>query len=259
MTDLYPPQDPIALGEHYTRHADALTSILHSKGEIAEQLAWRDQRIEQLLASWEKAAAEADTWRFWASKKHGSPLTSDEAAREHIDAGGRFINEARVWLQSRLVRADSRLAILSGFVRNALASGQLEKLEDARHYLDDAERPTPTETAPECTCGARYSARAHEKHCAFQVWSFGRALAETPPQGAHIDPIESGRPGKVAITNAPQGAPNLHSIIDLKVDTGEPQGAPRICGNPSDGGRPCMQPRDHQGACANWDIDLVER
>lgn len=41
------------------------------------------------------------------------------------------------------------------------------------------------ETAPACTCGAKYVAQAHhEKHCAYAVWAFGRALAEKATQGA---------------------------------------------------------------------------
>jgi hypothetical protein len=46
---LYPPQDPIELGAHYTRHIEAMTAEgLHSKADIAEQLAWRDLEIENL-------------------------------------------------------------------------------------------------------------------------------------------------------------------------------------------------------------------
>jgi hypothetical protein len=46
---LYPPQDPISLEPHYSRHIAAMTAEgLHSKADIAEQLAWRDQEIERL-------------------------------------------------------------------------------------------------------------------------------------------------------------------------------------------------------------------
>lgn len=49
---VYPPQDPMELDErggHYARHVEAMTREgLHSKAEIAEQLAWRDA----MLADW---------------------------------------------------------------------------------------------------------------------------------------------------------------------------------------------------------------
>ncbi len=58
---LYPPQDPIKLGAHYTRHIAAMTTEeLHSKADIAEQLAWRDLEIEhlRLAVNWENDCSE---------------------------------------------------------------------------------------------------------------------------------------------------------------------------------------------------------
>lgn len=74
LTKLYPRDlDPQALEPHFGRHMLALTAEnLDGKAEIAEQLAWRDMRLEAL----------------------------------------------------------------SRIVRRALASGQLEKLEDAKQYLE---------------------------------------------------------------------------------------------------------------------------
>lgn len=50
----YPEQDPIVLdkaGGYYMRHVHAMTvEALHGKSEIAEQLGWRDQRIDALEA-----------------------------------------------------------------------------------------------------------------------------------------------------------------------------------------------------------------
>lgn len=50
----YPEQDPVALdkaGGYYMRHVHAMTvEALHGKSEIAEQLGWRDQRIDALEA-----------------------------------------------------------------------------------------------------------------------------------------------------------------------------------------------------------------
>jgi hypothetical protein len=51
MTDrkLYPPQRPWLLEPYYCRHVSAMTTEgLHSKADIAEQLAWRDKRIAEL-------------------------------------------------------------------------------------------------------------------------------------------------------------------------------------------------------------------
>jgi hypothetical protein len=46
---LYPKHRPWDLEPHYSRHVSAMTAEqLHSKADIAEQLAWRDQLIESL-------------------------------------------------------------------------------------------------------------------------------------------------------------------------------------------------------------------
>jgi hypothetical protein len=46
---VYPKHHPWDLEPHYTRHVSAMTSeALHSKADIAIQLAWRDQEIERL-------------------------------------------------------------------------------------------------------------------------------------------------------------------------------------------------------------------
>lgn len=40
----------VLLDQHYCLHVQAMTAeALHDKGEIAEELAWRDIQIEQLL------------------------------------------------------------------------------------------------------------------------------------------------------------------------------------------------------------------
>lgn len=46
---LYAERDAMALGQHYVNHIHAMTrEQLHSKSAIAEELAWRDQRIAEL-------------------------------------------------------------------------------------------------------------------------------------------------------------------------------------------------------------------
>ena len=52
---LYAPRDPSTLEPHYSAHVSAMTTEgLHAKSLIAAELAWRDQRIAQLEARWEK-------------------------------------------------------------------------------------------------------------------------------------------------------------------------------------------------------------
>lgn len=55
---LYPPQDPIDLGDYFLRHLSAMTvEGLRSKADIAEQLAWRDRAIDRLREDAEKYRA----------------------------------------------------------------------------------------------------------------------------------------------------------------------------------------------------------
>jgi len=51
MTDrLYADRDVQALGQFYANHVMAMTAEwLHDKSDIAAELAWRDQKINQLL------------------------------------------------------------------------------------------------------------------------------------------------------------------------------------------------------------------
>lgn len=59
---LYSPQNPMKLEPYYSRHVNAMTEEqLHSKSAIAEQLAARDKKIDELLAGppWLAEAAEA--------------------------------------------------------------------------------------------------------------------------------------------------------------------------------------------------------
>lgn len=51
MTE-YEKRDIIELGDAYLKHANAMTAEgLHDKGDIAAELAWRDERIEDGIAS----------------------------------------------------------------------------------------------------------------------------------------------------------------------------------------------------------------
>jgi hypothetical protein len=56
---IYPPQDSESLGEHYFRHIGAMTSeSLHSKTDIARQLAARDKMLAALWAEYEDRKAQ---------------------------------------------------------------------------------------------------------------------------------------------------------------------------------------------------------
>jgi hypothetical protein len=55
---LYPVVDPQTLEHHYHRHVGAMTREgLDSKADIAVQLAWRDQEIENLRTQLQDARA----------------------------------------------------------------------------------------------------------------------------------------------------------------------------------------------------------
>jgi len=55
---LYPQRDSEALGEFYLMHVSAMTAEgLHSKSDIAAQLAWRDARIAELEAAIDRELA----------------------------------------------------------------------------------------------------------------------------------------------------------------------------------------------------------
>lgn len=67
----------VDLEPHYCRHVSAMTTEqLHSKADIAEQLAWRDQAIEQLRARVGGLEAEARMWSETAEE--------NEAAIRHL-------------------------------------------------------------------------------------------------------------------------------------------------------------------------------
>ena len=54
------PWELDAAGGYYARHTAAMTEEgLHSKADIAAELAWRDMQIDRLQAALEKAITEA--------------------------------------------------------------------------------------------------------------------------------------------------------------------------------------------------------
>lgn len=65
---IYPKYDPWDLEPHYSKHVSAMTSKgLHSKADIAIQLAWRDQEIERLVFEL-KSATQRHGWFHTAAR-----------------------------------------------------------------------------------------------------------------------------------------------------------------------------------------------
>lgn len=112
-TPTYPKTvGPWELEPHYSHHVGAMTAEgLHEKADIAFQLALRDKRIAELEALRTAVCRHgrvADKCSACKAERPGSEVANAEA-----------------------------LAGLRRIVRRTLACGQLEKLEDARPYLDE--------------------------------------------------------------------------------------------------------------------------
>lgn len=85
---VYPNLKPWELEPHYARHISAMTSEgLHSKAAIAEQLAWRDQRIEALEAALHPTAEEVIRL----------------VAKACGESGDMYIEAAEAWILEKLI------------------------------------------------------------------------------------------------------------------------------------------------------------
>jgi hypothetical protein len=74
-------EDPVALGDHYIRHCEAITvEDLHSKSDIAAELAWRDREIERLRLALDVIAARADILRHEGYMQQATAI--EDALRE---------------------------------------------------------------------------------------------------------------------------------------------------------------------------------
>lgn len=106
MTDTEKPLYPrdlraVDLEPHYCRHVSAMTTEqLHSKADIAEQLAWRDQVIEQLRAR----VGELESASTECAGKCGGRATGGGMCGECLD-GARLIN--KLALDRSKARAES--------------------------------------------------------------------------------------------------------------------------------------------------------
>jgi hypothetical protein len=77
---IYPAQDSENLGEHYIRHIGAMTSeSLHSKADIARQLAVRDKMLATLWAEYEDRKAQWGSEHLWQKHEDTEAIAKVEA------------------------------------------------------------------------------------------------------------------------------------------------------------------------------------
>lgn len=91
-TTPYPKRDHMALGQHYLNHIDWMTGWnLHSKSDIAAELAWRDQQIEALRAA--LAEADAPTPNPWKEVVIEGLVISHIYRNEHENEPRKALND----------------------------------------------------------------------------------------------------------------------------------------------------------------------
>ena len=77
---IYLPQDSESLGEHYVRHIGAMTSeSLHSKADIARQLAARDKMLAALWAEYEDRKAQWGSDYLWEKHEDAKAIAEVKA------------------------------------------------------------------------------------------------------------------------------------------------------------------------------------
>ena len=77
---VYPAQDSESLADHYIRHICAMTSeSLHSKADIARQLAARDTMLAVLWAEYEDRKAQWGSEYFWEKHEDAEAIAEVKA------------------------------------------------------------------------------------------------------------------------------------------------------------------------------------
>ena len=77
---VYPAQDSESLADHYIRHICAMTSeSLHSKADIARQLAARDKMLAVLWAEYEDRKAQWGSEYFWEKHEDAEAIAEVKA------------------------------------------------------------------------------------------------------------------------------------------------------------------------------------
>lgn len=80
---LYPRQDAQALGRYYLSHVVGMTEAdLDSKGDICEQLAWRDKRIAELKEKLNRERWRADENGNYARSHFDKRLAAERRSKE---------------------------------------------------------------------------------------------------------------------------------------------------------------------------------
>ncbi len=95
---LYPDTNPWDVEPHYARHVGAMTrERLDSKADIAVQLAWRDQEIENLRTQLKDARClQAELARVYREEHEQiAPLLAAAAKAEPQGAPTSLVREAR--------------------------------------------------------------------------------------------------------------------------------------------------------------------
>lgn len=96
MDELYPDVAPQDLEPYYSRHVDGMTRFaLHNKADIAEQLAWRDQKIDILESQREQTE--------WC---RDNVVGEDEWSR--LNPSAKAIRDLASWERGELRQRDPR-------------------------------------------------------------------------------------------------------------------------------------------------------
>jgi chromosome segregation ATPase len=132
--ELYPDVVNFELEPYYTRHVSGMTSHgLHDKADIAEQLAWRDQRIEALAAELAAAKQERDEA---LDRLELEQLDHDvtRGYRQHAEQLLAAATKRETETRAELAEANDRARMLQGIAEsNARLAEAAEKREAELH------------------------------------------------------------------------------------------------------------------------------
>lgn len=128
---MYEQRDLEALGQHYMNHVVAMTAEeLHSKADIAAELAWRDQEIERLRGEVERLRLELQS----GENMNGILLKRDEGQKKQIESLTKERDELKLFhsqsiknWQANNEKLEAEVAGLSGANKSLLMDcGRLE-------------------------------------------------------------------------------------------------------------------------------------
>ncbi len=117
----------LGLEKHYVRHVNAMTKEkLHSKGDIAAELAWRDQEIERLQGMEEAFFKSAKTIESLQSQLAAVEKERDELKEEleFLELNYRDVDDETLTLDAQLIKY------------KLLSKSLTQKLADAEERAD---------------------------------------------------------------------------------------------------------------------------